>query len=229
MPSDWSDSMFCGFDLETTGPNPLADKVVTASLVMVNAMTSPPKVAATEWLANPGVDIPEGATAVHGVTTEYAATYGQPHDQVCHEVATRLRRAWSVGATVVAYNATFDLTIISRFAELPVEGLVLDPLVIDREFDKYRRGSRKLVDVCAHYGIPLTEEEAHTSKADSLAATRLAWKLLRVFPALTLMSARDLMEHQLKWHTEQQQSLAEHFTKQGKTFDTVGPWPIASK
>lgn len=229
MPSDWNDAAFCGFDLETTGPNPLVDKVVTASVVTVNTESTPPRVDNYEWLADPGMDIPQGATDVHGVTTEHARTHGRPHSQVCREVASHLRQAWEFGSIVVAYNAVFDLTILARHTELPVGGLVLDPLVIDKELDKYRRGSRKLVDVCAHYGIRLTEAEAHTSKADALAATRLAWKMLHVYPALTLMSAQTLMEQQLEWHTQQQQSLAQHFASQNRTFNAVGPWPVATK
>ena len=56
---------------------------------------------------------------------------------------------------------------------------VLDALVIDRHVDRYRRGRRTLVDLCALYGVEIAN--AHDAAADAEAAMQV---LLAVVPAL---------------------------------------------
>lgn len=55
---------------------------------------------------------------------------------------------------------------------------IIDPMVLDRAFDKYRAGSRKLVDLAAHYGVPV-EANAHDAEADCRMAGRIAIKILQ--------------------------------------------------
>ena len=57
------------FDLETTGIDVEKDRVVTAHVGLLDADGR--EIAARDWLSDPGVPIPEGATAVHGVTVSY--------------------------------------------------------------------------------------------------------------------------------------------------------------
>jgi len=174
----WADGPLVAFDLETTGTDVEVDRIVTASVVRIDGGT--PRV--QSWLADPGVEIPAGATEVHGVTTEHARAHGAPAEQVANEVADALVSAWDKGAPVVIFNAAFDLTLLDRELRRhgPVDGLnilgpVVDPLVIDRATDPRRRGSRKLVDVARLHGVRLSEEDAHTSAGDCLAAARVAW------------------------------------------------------
>jgi DNA polymerase-3 subunit epsilon len=179
----WADGPMAVFDVESTGTDVENDRIVTASVVTIEGAT--PRV--RSWLANPGVDIPEGATAVHGITTEHAQAHGEDPRRVVVEIAHALIDAWSLGLPVVIYNAPFDLTMVDRelrrygYDGLTVGGLVVDPLVLDKACDRYRRGSRKLVDTARHYGITLTAEDAHTSAGDCLAAARVAWKIARVY------------------------------------------------
>jgi DNA polymerase-3 subunit epsilon len=49
--------------------------------------------------------------------------------------------------------------------ERQFELLVVDPLVIDKWLDRYRKGSRKLEAICAHYGAVL--DEAHDADFDA--------------------------------------------------------------
>ena len=67
-PSTWSLGPLLGFDTETTGVDPSGDRLVTAALVWRAAPRAdgvrPQSV--TTWLADPGVEIPEAAAAVHG-------------------------------------------------------------------------------------------------------------------------------------------------------------------
>ena len=79
----WIDDPWMGFDTETTGVRALKDRLVTAALVLRidgasyrSGVSSPDQVAT--WLTDPGVEIPEQATAVHGITTEQARATDAP-------------------------------------------------------------------------------------------------------------------------------------------------------
>lgn len=215
----WTDNMI-GFDLETSGTNVETARVVTATIVAVDS-TGARQV--TNWLADPGIDIPAEATAVHGITTEHAREHGRPADEVVYEVEQALQDAWTVGTPVVIFNAPYDLTLLDRelrrYGEPGIDGIgpVVDPLVIDKAVDRYRKGSRKLASVCAHYGITLAADEAHTSAGDALAAVRLAWKLAQLFPG-ELGDLVDLQTRQAKWYREQADSF-ESYLRRRKVVD----------
>lgn len=60
----------CFFDLETTGIDVARDRIVEISILKV--FPNGNKESKT-WLVNPGISIPEHATAVHGITNEKVA------------------------------------------------------------------------------------------------------------------------------------------------------------
>ncbi|MEN9660733.1 MAG: hypothetical protein RLZZ443_662, partial [Actinomycetota bacterium] len=59
------------FDTETTGLDLREARIVTACVLELDA-NGQPVGDAVEWLADPGIEIPQVAADVHGVTTEYA-------------------------------------------------------------------------------------------------------------------------------------------------------------
>ena len=69
--------------------------MVTASLVVVDPHGT--LAANYEWLVDPGVEIPEEAAAVHGVTTERARAEGLPADLAIVEIADTLRDFFDAG------------------------------------------------------------------------------------------------------------------------------------
>jgi len=207
------DMPIAAFDLETTGPNPLSDRIVTAHLSLINPTTK--QIQPRDWLLNPGIDIPAGATAVHGITTEHAREHGQDYAEGVQQIRDALINAWEAGHVVVAFNGAFDLTMVNAESDrLDLTGkllsylTVVDPMIIDKRYDKYRKGSRKLGDMCAHYGITL--DNAHEAAADALAAARLAYKLLRRYN-LAGKTAEQLMDDQADWYADQQTSLATYW------------------
>ncbi|HIW95482.1 MAG TPA: 3'-5' exonuclease [Candidatus Corynebacterium gallistercoris] len=209
------------FDLETTGRNPKTARIVTSAMVTINGKNKHE----LELLADPGVPIPEEATAVHGISTAYAQEHGQDHGEVLAETIRRIRQAWDAGATLVVYNAAYDLTVLrSLDPSFSVDGPVFDPYVVDRAKDQYRKGKRTLELVCEHYGVPL--DNAHEATADAVAAARVAWKLAKKYPDLTEMSSDELMMAQARWHYDAQSSLQEYFTNQGKDVQVNTEWPV---
>ena len=83
MAATFDASRMLSFDLETTSPNPREARIVTSALVRIDGRD----VSSTEMLADPGVEIPEAATKVHGISTEKARAEGRPHDEVLKEIS----------------------------------------------------------------------------------------------------------------------------------------------
>lgn len=222
----WTEIPLACADTETSGPDPLSDRVVTAYLATIRGS----EVDGHDWLLDPGIEIGEGATAVHGITTERAQAEGSDYEEGLLDIWASLQLTWGDGYIVAGFNFGFDLTLLTselrRLGHEPGEiGPIFDGFTCDKHFDKFRKGSRKLVNVVAHYG--LTMGDAHAADADSLAAARLAWKMPRVYPELAAMSVGQLQDNQARWYAEQARSLREYFARQGK--DTSGiseDWPV---
>ncbi|MFY1679367.1 MULTISPECIES: 3'-5' exonuclease [unclassified Streptomyces] len=223
-----------GFDLETTGTDPLRARIVTGAVI---ELAGDEPTGRRTWLADPGVPIPEDAAAVHGVTTERATTEGRPAHEVVDAIAEVLVAYWQAGVPVVAYNAAFDLTLLS--AELSRHGLdslrdrlgggppapVVDPYVIDRFVDPYRRGKRNLEAVCAEYGVPL--ETAHEASADALAAARLARAIAERHPKVAALGPAELHDRQVRWSADQAADLQAFLRRKGREGAVVdGSWPL---
>lgn len=212
---EWITSPFDAFDTETTGVNPEDDRIVTASTLHVRPgeSTQPTEFG---WLVNPGIDIPEGATRVHGITTEKARTDGMDPAVAIREIRDMLTECWDSGRVLVVYNAPFDLTITDRESRrygLPplTVGPVFDPLVVDKQTNRFvkGKGARRLMPTCARHGIVLTEDEAHTAAGDALATARLAWAIAKLSQIRDL-NLTTLMERQRQWFEAQQVSYAQY-------------------
>ena len=113
---------------------------MTASIVMVDDAGAVAE--SYEWLANPGVDIPEEASAIHGVTTAHAQANGRPADQVAAEVAAVLATLFANNIPVIAFNASYDFTVLAHEArrhglEQITPAPVIDPFICNKNVDKF--------------------------------------------------------------------------------------------
>ena len=205
-----------GFDLETTGVDPESDRIVTAAVVRYGG--GRPNWVRT-WIADPGVDIPAAATAVHGYTTEAARSAGRPAGAVVAEIVAALVELVDEGLPLVVMNAPFDLTMLE--AEATRHGakslfaasapMVLDPRVLDKHVDRYRTGGRRLEALCGHYVVPLGA--AHEAGADAVAACGVVWKIANRHRWLAQTPLDELHEHQVSWAAEQQAGLRDYFAR----------------
>jgi DNA polymerase-3 subunit epsilon len=229
----WHTRRLAAFDIETTGVDPLSDRIVTAAVSVVGDGRPTESHA---WLVDPGVEIPAGATNVHGITTERARAEGVATVEAVEEITALLADQVRRGTPVVAFNARFDLTTLDREARrhgvVPLLDriggdaalLVVDPFVLDKQFDRFRRGKRTLGAVCEHYRVPL--DEAHAANADAMAAARVAWRLGQAFPELAAVELVELHGAQTAWAAEQAASLQEYFERQGRAEHIEPRWPI---
>ena len=229
------------FDTETTGPNPNEDRIVTAALVVRGGGRDD---MVMSYLINPQVPIPAEATEIHGIDDAKAAEGAHPKDAL-DDIAGQLAAGLTYGMPVIAFNLSFDWTVLTR--ELARHGLpsmadrlpgarylpLLDPHVIDKQVDKYVKGSgmRKLKPTAERYGVEL--EDWHTAEADALAALLIAEAQFERYPHLCDMGPQQLFAAQRAWRAEQQAGLQTWFrtkatAEQGGDPNKVidGSWPL---
>ncbi|MGH3974072.1 MAG: exonuclease domain-containing protein [Pseudonocardiaceae bacterium] len=223
----WADGRLCGFDIETTGEEPDRARIVAATLVLVGANRPSQEF---RLLIDPGVEIPAASTAVHGITTEQARTEGRAPADALAEIVRLLRTTWERGLPVVAFNGSYDFTVLdwelSRHLDtgVAVTGPVVDPHIIDRTLDR-RRGKRTLEATCRHYRVRL--DGAHDATQDALAATRLAWRLAKRYPAeVGEPSLSELHDKQVMWSQQLADSLNQYWRSQGQDKTMDGTWPV---
>lgn len=229
----WHLGRLAGFDTESTGVDVEADRIVTACIVEVGGKTPP---LTANWLSDAdGVEIPKAASDIHGVTTAKARTEGAPAAEVVAQLVAGLTQVVLAGTPLVIMNAPYDLTLLDREARrhgvqpltdvVGDELRVVDPRVIDKRLDMYRRGKRTLTDLCRHYRVKL--DGAHSADADAIAACRVAWRLAQVFPQLAETSLDELHEVQAKWHAEWAADFQQHLRGKGEPAAVIdGSWPL---
>lgn len=239
----WNLGPLAAFDLETTGLDVETDRIVTASILGIRPQRGthpdddPGRWTAIDrygWIADPGIDIPTAASAVHGYTTERARAEGRSASGVTRDVAIVLSEHIRAGVPVVVMNAPYDLTLLDRELQrhgLPSlaeqagrEPLVIDPRVLDKQADQWRKGSRSLTHLSTHYEVELTG--AHEAAADALAAVQVAVAIAQRDRAIGGASAEELHKAQAEWAVEQAASFQAYLRRKGST-EVVNPaWPM---
>jgi DNA polymerase III subunit epsilon len=247
----WHTGPMVAFDLESTGVDVESDRIVTACVTLVDGSGKRP-IVPMSWLVDPGVDIPQGATDVHGITTEHARQYGRPGAECVEEITDRLHTVIAnVDGPIVAFNGCFDLTLLDRECRrhgaptlsdrcendgLPLH--VVDGFVLDKHVDKFRRGKRTLEAVCQHYGVRL--DGAHDASEDAVAAARVAWRIAQQYPQIAEMALVDLHALQVQAKRDQDADFANYLRGQARRARDVeeqlalnaradsitGHWPI---
>ena len=235
----WIRGPLLGFDTETTGVDPRRDRLVTAALVARGPWiaTAPRSQQVRTWMADPGVTIPAAAAAIHGVSTERARAEGRAAPEVLEEVADALAAAMDAGTPVVAFNGSFDLTLMeSELARhsLPTVrerlggdlGPVVDPLVLDRGVDRYRRGKRRLGDLCEVYGVSV-DESLHTAEVDVIAALDVLEAMVHAYPELARLSLGELVPFQASAHRRWAESFNVWLARKSPGRPGADPdWPL---
>jgi DNA polymerase-3 subunit epsilon len=231
--SIWTTGEVLGFDFETTGVDRFHDVPVSYALVTVVAGSV---VSTSAGLVDPGREIPAGATAIHGISSERARTEGMPLRDAIELVTEAVVSASSRGVPLVGMKLDYDLTILDTQAsglsgrgllERGWRGPVLDAVVLDRHLDRYRKGSRTLGALCAHYGVDIGN--AHDASADAIASIKVLLGLAARYKELRDAELAWLHDAQINWHRE----WAEGYDswRSGKGMVPIDPrdyvWPVA--
>jgi DNA polymerase III epsilon subunit-like protein len=221
----WHRVPLASLDFETTGVDPLTDRVLSYALLGDRG-------GEVSGLINPGVPIPAGAAAVHGLTAE--ALIGAPRPEVALAVVIDwVQDLIDRGVGLVVFNAAYDLTMLRAEASragLPQPDwdrlLVVDPFVIDWGIERGGLGPRRLTDVSAYYRVSL--DNAHDATADARAARDVAYEIGLRHPGVAMSSLVELMQRQREWYAARAEDWNAYARRVGRSLDDPHGWPLAA-
>jgi len=221
----WLTRPLVGFDLETTGLDVFGDRPVSYAFIGDEI---------DEYhLVDPGIPIPSQATKIHGITNEQAQADGLSYREAMERISRRLQQCSENGYVIVGMNLQYDFSLTEtccRELGLPtpshLEPFVADVLVIDRHFDPFRSGSRRLGYLCEHYGVKL--DGAHNSRVDALASLEVVKAQAERYPALASLEPDELVECQREWHQTWLANYRKWCDRNGQRQPTLGEdsWPV---
>lgn len=228
----WTDGPLLGLDLETTGRDPLT--AIPVSFALCNFEGEMRRL--RYGLINPGIPIPPETTEIHGITDEDARERGGELEKSLIGIAGELLAASFAGTPVVGMNVVYDLTTVDAclrrlpdgegLTEMGWNGPAIDILVIDRHVDQYRKGPRKLSNLCETYDVPLAE--AHHAAADALMAVQVARAIAAKYPEVGDADLDMLYQLQKAWRVKWVESYSDHLVRKGE--QPLDPsekdWPI---
>lgn len=228
------------FDIESTGVRTDIDRIITC---FVRARDADKVVFERNWILNAGVDVPQEASDVHGMTTEWVQEHGRwDVAEAIEEIVHELSEYAHYGFIVCGYNHAFDLAMLEAEAKRYNPGVeklrikdwvpkyrFIDPAIFSRVFDKYVKGGHKLITVAQRNGIEVEEDRLHAADYDVEVTEKLvkimlnrAWKEL---PELRerAESPDDFVSLLQGWQANEKHKWAEHttayFELAGKTED----------
>lgn len=244
IPDDhWARRPVLVLDTETTGVDVETAEIASISVGIMDLAAPFRTDVRTEYIA---VTMPEEAGAVNGLTTEYLAGLARPGVSAADVLSVHaelIADHLSRGLPVVAANAPFDLTVLDRdcrrhgvatvtdrlstaarigaIAAGPTAlAPVIDPIVLDKRVEKYRRrvsetqGAHCLKTLCQVHGCGWDDNLAHTSEYDALQAGRVVAALVAKYPLIRGYSLTQLHRAQVRWYAEQSVSLRDYFVKE---------------
>ena len=188
----WHKARLLAFDTETTGIDIETVRIVSAAAILVGGGAGRE---ARNWLTDvDGVEIPEGATAVHGITTDHARAHGIPAKGAVEDIVTVLADCVTAGTAIVGHNVVYDISLLDREARRHLGlGLadafdighmrVVDTRILDQHVLPRRRrvsekqGARQLITLAQVCSLDWDEEAAHGSEYDALMAARIAYRI----------------------------------------------------
>lgn len=155
------------FDLETTGVDTKKDRIVSIAMIFVG---EDGKKYYFGTIINPTIEIPETATAVHGITTEEAQKYPTFADQ-----SKGILRYFMGADILCGYNSNrFDLPlIVNEFARSGIDFVWSKKKLLDVKNLYTRMRPRTLTAAYKDLVNPEGFENAHDAQADTTATMDL--------------------------------------------------------
>lgn len=166
----------CFFDLETTGTDVARDRIVEISILKVfpngNRQSN-------TWLVNPEMEIPEAATAVHGISNERVAN--EPTFKELSKTVYQIIK----DSDLAGFNSDrFDIPLLAE--ELLRAGVDFDlgnRVTVDVQTIFHKMEQRTL-EAAYRFYCDKTLEGAHSAEADTLATYEVLKAQLDRYPQL---------------------------------------------
>jgi len=225
----WHKGPLAALDLEATGTDPRSVRIIEVGLFRIDVDgTSRPIV---EQLIDPGVDLPTRITEITGIRPQDLESMGRKPEEVLSATLSAIESIVEDGLPIVIYNATYDWPLLA--AELKRHGLgslpsvppaiLIDPLVLDRHADRYRKGSRTLEAIAAHYGVRI--DDAHRAGGDAAATAAVAREIARCYSEFHL-DGPEIVALEIEAHRRWKNSFNEYLPKKGRRRSLVTEvWP----
>jgi DNA polymerase III epsilon subunit family exonuclease len=178
----WADRKWLCIDSETTGIDPVNDRIVELGAVEFHQGQPLRRMG---MLVQPGIAIPEQASAIHGIRD--ADVSGCPSlSDIADRFLTHVRSA----EVLVGYNWPFDAAFLhaalgSAWLEAICDKPVIDVLVVVRldSVGRYWKGTgrHRLDAVADQLDVP-REGRSHRASSDCVLTCRILWKLRAYLP-----------------------------------------------
>lgn len=156
-------------DVETTGLNPVEDRIVEIALIRIQEGKVEEKFVT---LLNPEIKIPPETSSIHGITDEQIKESPQFRD-----IAERIFKMIK-GKILLVHNADFDISFLKnelgRCGFILPDIKVIDTLTIARSYFCFP--SNSLSAIARYYNIDISG--AHRAEADAMMTYKIYCKLM---------------------------------------------------
>ena len=175
------------FDTETTGLDLASDRIVQIAGLRITCGRLTGE--RFETLVNPGMKIPPGSTAIHGVTDAMVS------DAPDMTAALTAFHHFAEDAVLVAHNAPFDMGMLRRAAletGVHFDNRVLDTILLSAMVWG-QSAPHSLDALTARLGIIIQLEERHTAMGDTRATAEAYLRLSAALKAKGLERLEDVL------------------------------------
>jgi DNA polymerase-3 subunit epsilon len=195
----WHKRPFFALDVETTGLDAAANRVIEIALIPFNM----PELTSFSSLISVGESLPKEITSITGIDDDMLKD--QP---AFAELADKIINLVKKADFLVAYNAKFDKPFVeselARVKKILPDLPWVDPYVFVCELDRFKRG-KKLKDSAVRWGVKLTN--AHRAAGDALAAGEL---MLKIGEKIDPYLLTELIKQQTLWQWQNAHATAEY-------------------
>lgn len=165
---------FAAFDIETTGLNPLTDKILEMAVVTFRRGEIQETI---DSLINPGIVIPETVKNIHGISDEMVIDMPALAELI-DDFLVPLGNS-----VVVAHNVSFDLSFFTEAAKAhgrePLTTAVVDSCELARQLFP-NLTSYKLTSLVEKFGLPC--DQSHRALSDAKSCFALFCKCVETLP-----------------------------------------------
>lgn len=229
--STWPTKPFIVVDTETTGLDFTTDRVIQVGIAVFNGSQY---IHGFEWLVNNGYPSHPDALATHGITDEERVEHGRDPEVVFSCTLSLINRMRKNKYPVLAFNAAFDFTMLrAEFERINLnfyidDLYVIDPLVIDRHFQKhvpvFTKPFMRLNHMAGRYGVVAPK---HRALADAQTTGFIAIGQSLHHTSIRPLSVMELMRRQEKWYAEWAHKFQSWGEKKKIQF-VMPPWPFGT-
>lgn len=175
------------FDLETTGVDPVKDRIVSISAKRITDLITFDVTGSIDYIVNPGIPIPKEASDIHGITDEMVKN--APHfEDIFNDVVQ-----FFCDCDLAGFNITnFDVVIL--WEELHREGFDWDLTGVN-QIDActiFKKMEQRTLAAAVKFYIGLEHKEAHNAEGDVNATIQVLRAQLARYKELSTMDPTQL-------------------------------------